>query len=379
LDVINFYANTEFEFFVDDFTFAQTIVPNCFPLILIDAATISSIGDTPNQLPFSNIGCYELIYSAFAKFADPSISSTMDAGTMNYDGDNASAIGWQDSYELYAAVRFQNDQTSMHVGQEIESVDVFINDLPIGNITVYVWSKGGFIHPGATDVLSEETFTPVSHSWNTVTLTNPVRITGDEIWVGYKFTTPAGGNTLGADNATVVPKTNYLKTGDVWSEFTSAGNFNIRANVIGTGWPVWLSISPQAGSLEEEESQILTIEFSTEDLTTGTYNATIVIGSNDPTQHWSEIPVILTLTVGIDNVNKIGVMTYPNPTTQNINVVSDANISSISVFTVTGQFINSFQVNATSTSIDVARMPSGMYVMEINTGNGVVKSKFVVK
>jgi hypothetical protein len=353
-------------------------------VIGINTTPISTDATAPVELPLSNIGGEYLFYSAYAKFTGPSISSTLVAGTMNYDGDNTSAIGWQNSFELYAAVRFQNDQTSMHVGQEIESVDIFINDLPIGDITVYVRSKGGFIDPGANTVLSEKTVTPVAYSWNTVTLTTPVRVTGEEIWVGYKFTTPAGGNTLGIDGETLTPARNYLKSGIAWSEFygmeiSGIGNFNIRANVAGAGWPVWLSVSPQEGSLDEGESQILTLEFNTEKLITGTYNASIVVGCNDPSSEWNEVPIVLDFVNGIDNVTKIGVMTYPNPVTQNINVVSDANISSISVFTVTGQFVNNFQVNATTTTIDVANMPSGMYVMEINTGNGIVKSKFVVK
>jgi hypothetical protein len=328
----------------------------------------------------------DMEYSVNAKFDDPSVSSTMVAGIMNYDGPNANSIGWQESYELHAAVRFQNNQTSMHVGQEIESVDIFINDLPIGDITVYVWSKGDFIDPQATTVLSEKTATPVAHSWNTITLTNPVRITGDEIWVGFKFTTPAGGNTLGVDGATVVPKTNYMKSGIAWSEFqgvgqTEIGNFSIRANVTGAGWPVWLSVTPSSGILQGGESQILTLEFNAEEVIFNTEicYATVVVGCNDYSQNWTEIPVIYVFHSGIDNETKIGVMTYPNPATQNINVVSEVSISSISVYSITGQFVKSFRVNATSTSIDVSSMPSGMYVMEINSGNGVVKSKFVVK
>jgi hypothetical protein len=304
----------------------------------------------------------------------------MVAGTMNYDGANASSIGWQESYDLYAAVRFKNDQTSMHIGQEIESVNVFINDLPVGDITVYVWSKGGFVTPEATAVLSEKTVTPVAYSWNTVTLTTPVRVTGDEIWVGYKFTTPAGENAIGVDNATAIPKTNYLKTGAEWVEYTENGNFNIRANVSGAGWPVWLSVSPQEGIIYGEDSETLTLEFNANGLSYGnTYLANIVVGCNDFSQEWSEIQVILDFHIGIDNTTKIGVMTYPNPATQNINVVSEVSISCISVYSITGQFVKSFRVNANSTSIDVRSMPSGMYVMEINTENGVVKSKFVVK
>jgi hypothetical protein len=386
LDIINFYAGAGFEFYVDDFTFFNTVPGPMSPIIEIETTPIITYGIYPIEFSFSvwEFSTEFLSFNAFAKFADPSISSALVDGTMNFDGDNASAIGLQSSCDVYAAVRFQNDQTSMHVGQEIESIDVFINDLPIGDITVYIWSKAGFIEPQAYTILSEKTVTPVSHSWNTVTLTNPVRITGDEIWVGYKFTTPAGGNTLGIDGETLTPARNYLKSGIAWSEFygmeiSGIGNFNIRANVAGAGWPVWLSVSPHSGCVDVWEDMILTLEFNAEGLPLETYNASVVVGSNDPTQHWSEIPVILTLTVGIDNVNKIGVMTYPNPVTQNINVVSDANISSISVYSILGQFINRFQVNATSTSIDVRSMPSGMYVMEVNFGNDVVKSKFVVK
>jgi hypothetical protein len=387
LDIINFYAGTGFEFFVDDFSFANTVPFVIIPTIVIETTPIFKCMNywPPSlELPFSNVGTMDMEYSVYVKFDDPSVSSTLVAGKMKYDGDNASAIGWQESYELYAAVRFQNDQTSMHVGQEIESVDIFINDLPIGDITVYVWNKGSFVDPGATTILSEKTFTPVAHSWNTITLNNPVQIIGEEIWVGYKFTTPAGGNTLGIDGETVTPATNYLKSGIAWGEFygvgqTGIGNFSIRANVAGAGWPTWLSVTPQAGIVEGDESQVLTLNFNPEELNYYTCYATIVVGCNDYSQNWTEIPVTYEFCVGIDNTTKIGVITYPNPATQNINVVSDASISSISVYSISGHFIKSIQVNATTTKIDVANMPSGMYVMEVNFGNDVVKSKFVVK
>lgn len=386
LGCINFFGPALNNYFIDDFTFTSLEVdPFENPCISIDYYDypIIALWDNfilPIDLPFANICETDLVYIAYPKFDDPLVTSSMISDTMNYDGANVSAIGWQESYELYAAVRFQNDKTSLHIGQEIESVDIYINDLPIGDITVYVWSKGGFINPGTTTVLSEKTFTPVAESWNTITLINPVRVTGDEIWVGYKFTTPTSGNTLGIDNTTVIPKTNYLKTGATWDEYNSNGNFNIRANVTGSGWPVWLSVTPFSGILPPYEEQILTLEFDNEALPFGRkYYASVVIGCNDYEQEWSEIPVILDFHIGLNNATKYGVMTYPNPATQNINVVSDASISSISVYSITGQFVKSFKVNATTTSIDVSNMLSGMYIMEVNVGNEVVKSKFVVK
>jgi hypothetical protein len=392
LDVIDFYCDAAtWEFYIDDFTFSNTVPPLVPPTIVISTDLINTVGADPVVLPIGNTGEEVLNFVTFAKYADPSVNGTLADGQMGYDGDNASAVGYGSSFVAYVASRMKNDITSAHVGQQIVSVDVFINDAPAGDgtITVYVWEKGGFIDPGTTTVLAEKTITPTVESWNTVTLTTPVTITGDEIWVGYKITVPVAvagtsGYCIGVDNQPNVPKANYIKSGIAWGEWagfssTGNGNYSIRANVAGLGWPTWLTITPELSEVYGEDSDNLTLDFNTTGLASGTYNATAVVGCNDKTSEWNNIPVALTIGTGIDNTTKIGVMTYPNPATENLNVVADVNINSIAIYSITGQIVSKFNVNSTSTIINVSEMASGIYVMEITAGNSVVNSKFIVK
>lgn len=393
LGCINFYGPDLNNYFVDDFTFSELVPPVppadiLLETLLVDALSEVGVNPDPAVVLFSNIGEENLIFTAFPTFQDPSVASTLVSGVMNYDSDNASAIGWSaaEPFDVHAAVKIKNDISSAHIGQEIVSVDIYINHLPIGDVTVYVWEKGSSTPSSpSTTILSQKTFTPVAETWNTVTLTTPVRVTGDEIWVGYKFTEGgAGVFTLGTDEEPTVSGVNYLKTGVAWSEFDGVGgsligNFNIRANVTGLGWPTWLSIDTQTGTVPAFEQQTLNLAFNTTGLPEGVYHASVVIRSNDPDENWSDVPVNLSIGTGIDNTTKIGVMTYPNPATDNLNVVADVNINSIAIYSITGQIVSKFNVNSTSTIINVSDMASGIYVMEITAGNSVVNSKFIVK
>lgn len=390
LDVINFYGLHQTasgvnasNYFVDDFEYIEIQSGLTPPSIDVVTTPISADGLSSITHPFGNTGEEDMDYVTFAEFADPSITSTMVNGQMNYDGDNKNAIGWASSFDVYAAVKFQGVNPASHLGQEIVSIDVFLNDAPVStDITVYVWEKDGFIVPGTTTIIEQKTQAAVAGSWNTVLLDNPVQITGEEIWVGYFFTSPAGGYTLGVDSLPNIPGTCYVKTGPVWAEFTGIsgeGNFNIRANVEGAGWPEWLSVAPATGTVVTSGTQDLTLSFNTAELITGTYNANVVIGCNDPAQEWTEIPVTLDYVVGIDNINKFGVMTYPNPATEHINIVTDSFINSLSIYSISGQLVNSFEVSAASTTIDVKNMSKGNYVMEIKVGNDVFKRNFIVE
>lgn len=390
LDVIDFYSDAGMESYIDDFSFINTVVPPLAPDIIVDLTPINTVGVDAIDRDINNAGEQILNVSAFAKYTSSPAASDLVDGAMNYDLDNASAIGFANSIEnVHVAVRMSNDVTSLHVGQQIETIDVAIGDLPIGDMTVYVWEKGGFIDPSASDVIAEVTITPVV-GWNTVTLASPITITGDEIWVGYKVSVPAAvadpqsGYCLAVDGEPAIPGVNWIKTGIAWSAWTGSsttgnGNWNIRANVTGLGWPTWLVLDQSTLEVYGDDFETLNLSFNIVGLADGNYNASVVIGCNDPDSEWNEIPVNLTIGTGIDNTTKIGVMTYPNPATENLNVVADVNINSIAIYSITGQLVNSFNVNSTSTSINVSDMAKGIYVMEVKVGNDVINSKFVVK
>ena len=390
LDVINFYGLHQTstgvnnsEYYVDDFEYIEIQSGIAPATIDVETATITTDGTTTELLNIANVGELEMNYKAYPVFQDPALTSNLIDGQMNYDLDIVTAIGWEESFEVDVAVRMGTDITSQHIGQVIHYITFFINDLPATeNITVYVWSKGEYTQPGTSTVLFEQVMTPTAQSWNAVTLDNPIVITGDELWIGYRFTGPAGGFTLGVDDQPVVPGTCYLRTGPVWTEFTGVdgnGNFCIRAEVEGTGWPVWLNVAPGSGILAAGANTDLNLSFNTAGLVNGTYYADVVIGANDPDQQWTEVPVELTYFVGIDNQTSVGVMTYPNPTRDFVNIVTDNQIESVNVFNTAGQCVISLNVNAASTSIDISSLSTGNYIIEVSVAGATTRSQLVVE
>jgi len=390
LDVINFYGLNQTstgvnnsEYYVDDFEYIEIQSGLIPPTIDIETTEISTFGQDEELLGFSNIGEEPMNYSAYPVYEDPSISSNLINGQMNYDLDIITAIGWENSFDVDVAVRMGNDLTSQHLGQTIHYISFFINDLPASEtVTVYVWAKGDYSQPGTSTVLFEQEMTPTAQTWNAVTLDNPIVITGEEIWIGYHFTSPAGLFTLGVDDQPVVPGTCYLRTGPVWSEFPGVdgtGNFCIRAEVEGLGWPAWLLVTPGTGTVAAGQEANLTLSFNTVALTAGTYYANVVIGANDPDQQWTEVPVTLDYLVGIENQTSIGVMTYPNPTRDIVNLVSDHQIESVTVFNVTGQRVISQEINSSRAAVDVSNLPTGSYIIEVSVQGNISRSKLVVE
>ena len=72
------------------------------------------------------------------------------------------------------------------------------------------------------------------------------------------------------------------------------------------------------------------------------------------------------------------VSVYPNPANNVINVNASSNISKVEVYSISGQKVGDFTANGTTTSINTSNLSAGLYMMRINTENGVVNQKFSV-
>jgi hypothetical protein len=71
---------------------------------------------------------------------------------------------------------------------------------------------------------------------------------------------------------------------------------------------------------------------------------------------------------------------YPNPATDNINIVSYAElINSIEVYNLSGQKVISKSVNATTTKLRTNGLAKGVYVVDIKTKVSSVKRKIIIE
>ena len=311
-------------------------------------------------------------------------SSTEATAQLHYDGDNASAIGWNTvPVTVTVAARFPSAMTLPYAGMELISVEVFTNDLNAsgGNdMTVKIYGMGNTYEPGA--LLYEQAFTPSAASWQTITLTTPVMITGEDIWVGYTFTqVTAGIFTPGTDDgANYNSNGDYLSTGVGWSHLGNNPalmyNWNIRANLEGDPISQWLSATPTSGFLPPLGSTDVDVMYDATDLIPGTYNAFIRFLSNDPANPSLDVPVELTVGgVGINDTEKTDVMIYPNPAQDYITIQTSNTVTSVQITDFSGKVL----YRGTGTKLDVRNLSSGIYFVRTTTDKGTSNMKFIKK
>ena len=94
--------------------------------------------------------------------------------------------------------------------------------------------------------------------------------------------------------------------------------------------------------------------------------------------YWLDLDdVVISLGTGIANVEN-NVSVYPNPANTVVNVNANANINNIEIYSISGQKVGDFTANGTQAAISTDNMSTGLYLMKINTENGVVNQKFAV-
>ena len=225
---------------------------------------------------------------------------------LHYDGDNSSAIGWNSPpITVTVAARFPNYMTLPNAGMNLESVDVYVNQLNATGsnlMTVKIYGSGTTYEPGP--VITTQTFTPVGAAWEHVVLTTPVLVTGQDLWIGYQFTqtdasiyipgTDAGPNNVNGD---------FLSTGVGWSHLSSnpllTRNWNIRGNLSGTPFPQWLSLNPISGTVVPSGNQLVDVTFNSTNLSVGTYQGIVRVWSNDPVTPQVDVPVTLNVLASV--------------------------------------------------------------------------------
>ncbi|NOY49351.1 MAG: T9SS type A sorting domain-containing protein, partial [Chlorobi bacterium] len=310
--------------------------------------------------------------------------SDRDEVTLNYDGDNFSAIGSADDYEWRVAARFPADLVKPYIGMELTSVDVYINDPGI-DYKLQVYDMGSIHTPGPGDLLHEQTFADNgAAAWVTVTLDSPVYIEGGDIWVGYWLSSIGGLFTPGCDEGPVNPDGDWMAAGPGWGHLSGNPelqyNWNIRANLTGTSSIAWLSTDYTNGTLVQDEVIDVTMTIDATGLESDVYTANLVIRSNDLTNDWITKNVVANITVGInENGEKQYISVYPNPASDYIQVGSNGEISNVTIVNTVGQVVFNQNVGVNTLRVSTESLPNGVYFVNIKTATGTTTQKIVIE
>ena len=410
-------------YYFDDFKYIEIVAGSVAPIIDVDNTPIVQILEegeiTTVERQLGNLGEDDLVYEIVATYdlENKAYTSSSNYNYVDYpkslntevkalhnpnpvsqdnkdrdevlrydDGINTDAISNGSDQIWRVSARFPAEMVQPFIGMEIYQVDVYINDLSLSH-TVQIYGMGPFITPGpqSEDLLREQDFTPNAASWNTIVLDEPVGVDGQTLWVGYMIDKPADVYTAGTDAGPAHPDGDWMSHGAGlgWSHLAPAldYNWNIAAYLTGDLAPQWLSITPDEGTLVEDEYVTLEIVLDATELTESGYVGKVNIRSNDPADELVTIPISLVVIVGIDeNITNEYIMVYPNPANDLLRIsYNNGTINHISLTNSVGQIVVDEVVNAPNVKIDISKLPKGVYFATIDTPIGTATQKVIVE
>ncbi|MBR5631347.1 MAG: T9SS type A sorting domain-containing protein, partial [Bacteroidales bacterium] len=224
--------------------------------------------------------------------------------------------------------------------------------------------------------------------WLTATFDEDVYLDGQTIWVTVELLQTAGEYPLTMDGGHYGAESdgNWLSTqGGSFDHCYSAGDFEgawlITVNCEGQLIPgTWATLSQETGSIPGGQSQTIYLTLNSIGLAMGTsYNANLVINTNDENLPQVMIPVLLAVTDGVEETAEQMASIYPNPATSMVTLEGE-NLNSVAIYNVAGQLIRVEKLGAMVNNINMD-VEAGVYFFSVydNNGNNSVQRVVIVK
>ncbi len=355
-------------------------------------------------------------------------------------GENFSGIGLTDGGVFSVAARWDAGQLADYAGTSITKMQYLLQDDGFTNVVVKIWSGASastllweedVTSTAVVGAWNEVTLsTPIALDVN------------DELWVGYTITQTAGMFPAGTDAGPAVAGYGDMITTDgvVWDPLSGFGldyNWNVEFYVTETS-----SNTPAPALIEDvaytsTSSTLVRGAMKDEPVVVTNTNSRDIIGFNiyrmeegatdyelyayvdyvdqgsycyfdaypnvsigetynyKVTAHYAsdtdecesadamDVPLdfdyVTVLITGIDNPNELSLTNvYPNPAQDNVTVTSSLPMTQITVTNYVGQVVYTQAVNTTSHELNTSSYQAGVYLVKIDTENGVTTKRVVI-
>jgi hypothetical protein len=315
----------------------------------------------------------------------PSPNVTDDETIRYDDGINVDAIGLTSGGTFQVSAYWPAATMSQYAGMELTSIEIYINDAPTSCV-IKIYDQGTTTVPGA--LLYEETVAVNPLLWNTIELSSPVAINGNDIWIGYEITHDVGVYSAGTDGGPAVAGYGDMISldGATFEPMSGLGldyNWNIAATLSGNPLVEWLSISPMTGMVPAGDMLTFDVTADTDPFdgpVDEMYYASIWISSNDPTTPMLEIPVELLFPVGMRDIySDAYIMIFPNPANNMVNISTNYALSNVTVVNQLGQVVLEQTPNTKSVSVNTGQLQAGIYFVKITSEAGESTHKLIVE
>jgi hypothetical protein len=397
LAAMNFYppenAATS-EYYLDNFSFKKIGGESAPELTITPDAITETLGEddmTAVAITIDNDGNSIGDWAGWLDFGEGGAGS-QTADLYYHNGEENSGIGSNDAgYTREMAIRLPaTAYAGAAMGMRITSAQFLIGSQygsADNNYIFRVYGQGLHNQPG--ELLAEKTVTSTAlGTWITAEFDEPVYLTGQAMWVSVQLEQTAGEFPLTMDGGEYGEEAdgNWLSTGgNSFSHCYSAGSFGgawlITANCEGELIPAtWATIDKTEGAIMGGNSETINLTLNTIGLEAGTYNANLIINTNDAELPHVEIPV--TLIADYDAVAENGVQlatVYPNPATTQVTLEGD-NLSAVAIYNVAGQLVRIEKLDSVLNTINLD-VEAGVYFFSIydNKGNNSIQRVVITK
>ncbi len=143
----------------------------------------------------------------------------------------------------------------------------------------------------------------------------------------------------------------------------------------------WLTLDNTNGSIAPSSDADITLQFNITGMEQGTYNADLIVktNDNDEDESYNVIPVTLDVITSVDNISNTAVMTYPNPAYDYLNVAAFSEIKHVTIYNIAGKAVSEMDASAKEVKLPIADLSAGVYFVNITTKDQTITKKFIVK
>lgn len=283
-----------------------------------------------------------------------------ETAQLKYGDGTASTSSYGDPYGMGFTwgQRFTPEQLSRYAGMAITSVELY--SWKVTDYTLLIYKEKGY----EMELLASQDFSNTTAGWHTVNLTTPIPIDYENNLLilfyndcsTYQFMA-AYTEYEGSSNACLILDEGY------WYTVDEPASWLIRTNI---------SDDTYTYSIYRNNQQIATnltqTNYNDNGLSEGGYEYTV------RTQYYGQLSdpsekAHVVIGNGVDENDDSRLEVYPNPTNDKVTVRCE-NMESVSVVSITGQQIVTMEVDGGQVDMDLANVPSGVYVLVVRTNDG---------
>jgi len=390
LAAVDFYPpQTTSIFYIDDFVFTSFSGVDKFPIMDVTPKEITvqtAPGGTVNKtLTVENTGTAIGEYTSWIEFDFTPIPGTTSYTLQHGNGaTNPEGVGYPitDNMQIELGAKFSGAKLCDKIGTYIKKLAYYLpsdqQGSPVNKLTFRIYAPDKSNAPGEVLVEIVKNSGVVFDAYNEVTLTTPLLIDKNELWISVEFTHYVGGFNVAVDQGVGVEGVNFTRrNGGAWqpfNQYVDFGNFLVKAVAEGTPVPAcWLNLTGNTyGSVPKGTSKTYNAVFNAVGLALGTYKANIKVKTNDTNHPLFTIPCKLIVGNGPNfevDPTSLNVTTFKENITKQVKISNIGNESgtykavvegsSATWLTLAGDFDSSLAAGGNKT-FDAIFNPTGL-------------------